>query len=317
VKQLLRCKNDNSSTKNNRRAPMVKIQALGYVVAESTDVSKWQAYGEQVLGMASAPAANGGLYLKMDEQEFRIAIVPGHHDRYYASGWDVDSERAFDHAVAELKTTGVEVVEATEPVRNERKAVKLVSFFDPSGNRHELRFGNTGKTAPFQSPIGVKGFKTGAQGAGHTVLPSLQFDASLKFFRETLGFGLSDIFNFKPAPEAPVMRIYFLHAASGRHHSLALAEMPSPSGCVHMMVEVNDKEDVDRAEKRREQHGVKLMATMGQHENDKMTSFYMMTPGNFALEYGWGGISVDPQTWKTTETKQVSIWGHDFSVGFR
>lgn len=296
---------------------MVKIQALGYVVAESTDVTKWQAYGEKVLGMAAAPAPNGGLYLKMDEQEFRIAVVPGHHDRYFASGWDVDSERAFDHAVAEIRKTGVEVVEATEQVRNERKAQKLVSFFDPSGNRHELRFGVAGRTAPFRSPVGVKGFKTGAQGMGHTVLPSLQFDASLKFFRETLGFGLSDIFNFKPAPEAPVMRIYFLHAASGRHHSLALAEMPNPAGCVHVMVEVNEKDEVDRAEKRREQHGVKLMATLGQHENDKMTSFYMMTPGNFALEYGWGGISVDPKTWQTTETKQVSIWGHDFSVGFR
>ena len=56
--------------------------------------------------------------------------------------------------------------------------------------------------------------------------------ASLKFFREVLGFGLSDVFNFKPAPDAPTMRIHFLHAASGRHHSLALAEMPHPAGCV-------------------------------------------------------------------------------------
>jgi 3,4-dihydroxy-9,10-secoandrosta-1,3,5(10)-triene-9,17-dione 4,5-dioxygenase len=296
---------------------MVKIQALGYVVAESTDVAKWKHYAHHVLGMGTSAAPNGGLYLKMDEREFRIAVVPGHADRYFASGWDVASERDFDTAVAHLKKNGTEVVEATDQVRTERNAQKLVTFPDPSGNRHELRFGDTGKTAPFKSPIGVKGFKTGAQGAGHTVLPSLQFDASLKFFREVLGFGLSDIFNFKPAPEAPVMRIYFLHAASGRHHSLALAEMPSPSGCVHLMVEVNDKADVDLAEQRREKHGVKLMATMGQHENDKMTSFYMMTPGNFALEYGWGGISVDPATWKTTETKQVSIWGHDFSVGFR
>ena len=296
---------------------MVKIQALGYVVAESTDVSKWKTYGEQVLGMSAAPAASGGLYLKMDEQEFRIAIIKGHADRYFASGWDVESERAFDDAVSALKQAGVEVVEATAQVKAERKARKLVSFTDPSGNRHELRFGSTGKAAPFKSPIGVKGFKTGAQGAGHTVLPSLQFDASLKFFRDVLGFGLSDIFNFKPAPEAPVMRIYFLHAASGRHHSLALAEMPHPAGCVHLMVEVQEKEDVDRAEQRREKAGAKLMATMGQHENDKMTSFYMMTPGNFAIEYGWGGISVDPATWKTTETQRVSIWGHDFSVGFR
>ncbi len=59
------------------------------------------------------------------------------------------------------------------------------------------------------------------------------------------------------------------------------------------------------------------MATRGQNENDKMTSFYMLTPGNFAMEYGWGGIEVNPATWPTTHTKQVSIWGHDFSVGFR
>ena len=167
------------------------------------------------------------------------------------------------------------------------------------------------------SPVGVAGFKTGAQGMGHTVLPSLNFDASLKFFTEALGFGISDIFNFQPGPDAPVIRIYFLHAGAGRHHSLALAEMPSPSGCVHIMVEVSEKDEVDRGELRREKAGAKLMATLGQHENDKMTSFYMLTPGQFALEYGWGGISVEPGVWETTHTKQVSIWGHDFSVGFR
>ena len=296
---------------------MAKIQSLGYVVAESTDLSKWKHYAEQVLGMSTSAAPDGGLYLKMDEHEFRILVVKGAADRYVASGWETANEQDFDAIVAAVKKSGVAVTEEGGELKASRQAKKLVSFTDPSGNRHELRFGVTGKTSPFKSPIGVKGFKTGWQGAGHTVLPSLQFDASLKFFRDVLGFGLSDVFNFKPAPEAPAMRIYFLHAHSGRHHSLALAEMPNPAGCVHMMVEVNDKADVDAAELRREKHGVKLMATMGQHENDKMTSFYMMTPGNFALEYGWGGISVDPQTWEATETQRVSIWGHDFSVGFR
>ncbi|HUR41639.1 MAG TPA: VOC family protein [Verrucomicrobiae bacterium] len=296
---------------------MVRIQALGYFVAESTDVSKWKSYAEQVLGAATSAAPNGGLYLKIDEREFRAHIVRGQQDRYGSSGWDVASERDFDHAVAALKQAGVAVVEASAQIKAERKAQKLAQFEDPSGNRHELRFGDTGQQSPFKSPIGVKGFKTAGQGMGHTVLPSLQFDASLKFFRDVLGFGLSDTMSLKFAPDAPPMRIYFLHAQGGRHHSLALAEMPNPSGCVHVMLEVNEKEEVDRAEKRQQQHGVKLMATMGQHENDKMTSFYMMTPGGFALEYGWGGIDVDPASWKTTEGKQVSIWGHDFSVGFR
>ena len=300
---------------------MVKIHALGYVVAESTDVARWRQFAEQVLGMSTSAAPRGGLYLKMDDNEFRIAVQAGHADRYFASGWDVDSERAFDHVVVALRKAGVEVVEASADLRADRQAQKLVSFSDPSGNRHELRYGNTGKKAPFKSPVGVTGFKTTEGGvdlgAGHTVLPSLQFDASLKFFRDVLGFGLSDVFNFKPAPEAPAMRIYFLHTPNGRHHSLALAEMPNPAGCVHMMVEVLDKDEVERGLKRQEQHGVKLMATLGQHENDKMTSFYMMTPGNFAIEYGWGGLVLDPKTHQTTETQRVSIWGHDFSVGFR
>jgi len=84
-----------------------------------------------------------------------------------------------------------------------------------------------------------------------------------------------------------------------------------------MMLEVDSLTDVGQAYDRVQKQGIKMMATLGEHENDRMTSFYVMTPGNFALEYGWGGIEVDPATWQTTQTKQVSIWGHDFSVGFR
>lgn len=293
------------------------IQALSYVVAESTDVSAWKSYGEQVLGAATSPAPDGGLYLKLDERRLRLAVVKGSENRYQASGWECANASDFAAAVAAIEKAGVKTEPASAAVVAARCVKELVTFTDPSGNRHELSHGYTGGESPFVSPVGVKAFVTGAQGMGHTVLPSLNFDASLKFFTEALGFGISDIFNFQPGPDAPVIRIYFLHAGAGRHHSLALAEMPSPSGCVHIMVEVSEKDEVDRGELRREKAGAKLMATLGQHENDKMTSFYMLTPGNFALEYGWGGISVEPGVWETTYTKQVSIWGHDFSVGFR
>ena len=296
---------------------MVKIQSLAYFVAQSTDVSKWKQYGEQILGTSSSAAPEGGLYLKMDEREFRVAIVQGAEDRYFASGWEVADKAAFDAAVAAIGKAGVKTEAGNDALKAARRVTDIVSFSDPAGNRHELSYGHRGASSKFASPIGVGGFKTGKQGVGHTVLPALPFDPTLAFFKDTLGFGLSDIFNFKPAPEAPNMRIYFMHAASGRHHSLALAEMPMPSGCVHVMMEVNSMTDVGLAYDRREKAGIKMMATLGQHENDKMTSFYMMTPGNFAIEYGWGGIDVDPATWQTTETKQVSIWGHDFSVGFR
>ncbi len=296
---------------------MAKIQALAYVVAESSDLSKWQHYGEQMLGMMTGPAPDGGLYLKMDERHGRILVIKGTADRYFASGWELPDEAAFKDAVATLKKAGVAVADGSESERKLRCMNGLAVFNDPAGNRHELCWGYNGGESPFKSPIGVSGFLTGKYGLGHTVLPALPFDETLKLFRDVLGFGLSDVFNFKPAPDAPVMRIYFLHAGSGRHHSLALAEMPNPAGCVHMMVEVNSMTEVGKAHDRMQQQGVKLMATLGQHENDHMTSFYMMTPGNFALEYGWGGLIVNPASHQTTEMKQVSIWGHDFSVGFR
>jgi 3,4-dihydroxy-9,10-secoandrosta-1,3,5(10)-triene-9,17-dione 4,5-dioxygenase len=296
---------------------MMRIQALSYIVAETTDISRWKDFGENVVGAPTAPAGDGGLLLKLDERAYRIAVQPGKEDRYFASGWEAVNEQAFRDTVAALEKAGGKPEAGSEALRKARNFRELVSFTDPSGNRHELVWGYTGPTAPFISPIGVSGFKTGIYGMGHTVLPALNFDATLDFFRNVFGFGLSDVFNFQPGPDAPRMRIYFLHAASGRHHSLALAEMPAPSGCVHMMLEVNSMTEVGLANDRMLKKNIKNMATLGQHENDRMTSFYMLTPGNFAMEYGWGGLIVDPSTHKTTETQQVSIWGHDFSVGFR
>jgi catechol 2,3-dioxygenase-like lactoylglutathione lyase family enzyme len=43
------------------------------------------------------------------------------------------------------------------------------------------------------------------------VLPAPNFDATLAFAKDVLGFELSDIFNFRPDPSKPPMRIHFLH----------------------------------------------------------------------------------------------------------
>ena len=295
---------------------MAQIQSLAYVVAQSTDIEQWRSYGEQVLGMATAPAPGDGLYLKMDERAFRFLILPGDEDRYLASGWEVADQAAFDAVRQALEAAGVTPEAAEDGVKASRQVSDMLVFTDASGNRHEVSWGPTGETAPFVSPIGVPGFKTGPYGLGHTVLPALEFDATETLFLESLGFGLSDEFKFQPAPDAPEMRMHFMHC-NGRHHSLALGEMPHAAGCIHVMVEVDSMTEVGKAYDRMEEHGVKLMATLGQHENDHMTSFYMNTPSNFAIEYGWGGKIVDPETHETTHGEQVSIWGHDFSVGFK
>ena len=52
--------------------------------------------------------------------------------------------------------------------------------------------------------------------------------------------------------------------------------------------------------------------TLGRHTNDFMTSFYARTPNDFMIEYGWGGRSIDPETWQPVEMAYgPSLWGHD------
>ena len=91
----------------------------------------------------------------------------------------------------------------------------------------------------------------------------------------------------------------------------------TPSGIVHLMIEVENSDDVglclDRALRRK----VPMSATLGRHVNDQMLSFYMKTPGGFDIEFGCEGRRSRTTTGSRGRAPAVSLWGHDFSVGFK
>src|SRR3546814_16384860 len=90
---------------------MLKIEALAYIVVESADPARWQTFAEQMLGM-QAVAQGSGLFLQMDERDFRISVVKGESDRYLASGWLLHDRPAFDATVgigrASCRASGVQ-----------------------------------------------------------------------------------------------------------------------------------------------------------------------------------------------------------------
>jgi 3,4-dihydroxy-9,10-secoandrosta-1,3,5(10)-triene-9,17-dione 4,5-dioxygenase len=298
---------------------MIDVRALGYVVVQSAEVDTWRGYAENVLGMQAQDATDGALYVKMDERDFRYLIVPGEADRYFASGWELADAAAFDDAIRRLERAGVEPIRASAQEAALRRVQAMVWCTDPSGNRHEFFWGVRADFRRFVSPLGVPGFVTGAMGLGHAVLPAPQFDATDTFLRDVLGFELSDIFRvrFTDDPAEPEKRIHFLHCRNARHHSLAIMDLAVPSGCIHVMAEVDSMDEVGRALDRVAAHNVKLSATLGRHCNDHMVSFYMKTPSGFDMEYGYGGLTVDWTQHNVYEATRVSLWGHDFSVGFR
>lgn len=291
------------------------IRALAYVVIDAVDPAQWRSFGSDVVGLQPVALPDGGVGLRMDERACRLFVQPAEADRYAASGWEVADKAAFAAALRALAQAGVEVTVATPAQARARFATEMAWFTDPAGNRHELIWGHRSDFARFASPAGVPRFVTGALGLGHTVLPAPAFDRTLAFMSEVMGFASADILTHH-GPDGGAQRIHFLHCNNGRHHSLALFEGAVPAGCVHLMVEVESMDEVGRAMDRVRQAEVPLMATLGRHVNDAVTSFYFRSPAGFAIEFGYGGRVIDWATHTVFESTAVSLWGHDFSLGF-
>lgn len=293
----------------------MQVAALSYSVIGSLDPGEWESFGTSVAGF-SASMLPGGLALRMDERAGRIFVERAAQNGYLASGWEVRSDAQFAEAVSRLDALGVTYFRGTAAEIALRHVVDMVWFLDPDGNRHEIANGFVTGFERFVSPQGTR-FVTGDLGFGHAVLPAPRIALTRQFLADTLGLGLSDFMFHRPlGPDGPCMRIDFLHCGNGRHHSLALFEGEVPSGCVHLMVEVPDIDEVGYAYDRSLQAGARLMATLGKHTNDRMVSFYVATPGGFALEYGFGGKVLDWNNHTAFECTSTSLWGHDFSIGF-
>ena len=58
--------------------------------------------------------------------------------------------------------------------------------------------------------------------------------------------------------------------------------------------------------------GFPVSATLGQHTNDHVYSFYMICPMGFRIEFGFGGRVVeDSTTWQVVQYDAPSSWGHE------
>ena len=296
------------------------VKALGYVVIETTQTEKWDEFLTQVAGVMRAPdAADGAALYRIDDRPFRFRLEPSTREWFKAAGYEVADRAALDALAARITAAGRPVEWLSDADASGRGVEALFRTSDPADNGLEFYCGDSVSAEPFVSPLGISHFVTGEMGMGHAVFSAPNFDETIAFHRDVVGFHETDMPRFffgGGGPDDPGMGFAFMHAANGRHHSLALGEMPeSPNGAVHIMLEVKELADVGRAYDRalKSKGAIPISATLGQHVNDKMISFYVQTPGGFDLEYGWNGLVIDPQTWVPTTSMSVSAWGHKWA----
>jgi 3,4-dihydroxy-9,10-secoandrosta-1,3,5(10)-triene-9,17-dione 4,5-dioxygenase len=295
------------------------IRSLGYLRVEATDVDAWRAFGVKVLGMVEGRGPDpSALYLRMDDLPARIVVTPGERDRLAASGWEVADPAAFARLLVALEEAGVAAKTAGGGELADRRVAQMVSVDDPSGNRLEFFCGAALDTRPAIGAYGTR-FVTGDQGMGHVVLPAFDDAAALRFWIDVLGFRLRDSMRLVPEhvglpPTDRPLWMRFL-GCGPRHHSVALAPIPAPSGMIHLMTETATIDDVGLAMDRCARNKAPMISTLGRHANDHMISFYVRTPSGFDIEYGTGGRTVDDATWVARQTTAHSVWGHRFAAG--
>jgi len=279
------------------------VQALGYVGIRAKGLDDWAAYGTRLLGLQRIDKSRSTLAFRMDDRKQRIIVDADGGDGIGFFGWEVADAAALDALAARLEQNGVTVARGSAALADERRVKELIVFNDPVGNRLEAVYGAETTSDPFLPGRSISGFRTGPLGLGHVVLHVENVEAVLAFYRDILGFRLSD-FYFHP------FTAFFLHV-NPRHHSLAFVQT-GKNAVHHMMMELFSFDDVGQGYDLATAEEGRLATTLGRHTSDFLTSFYTWTPSDFMVEYGWGGRSIDPTAWQAFERKEgPSMWGHE------
>ena len=278
------------------------IQALGYLGIGTDRLDDWTHFAANWLGMQPVDRGAGVRAFRMDDRKQRLVVDRSLPEGQRNFGWEVADAAALDALAARLEGAGVPVQREPAALADQRFVSGLISFADPSGNRLEAFHGAQVADEAFRPGRSISGFRTGPLGMGHVVLTVTSLAASLPFYCDLLGFRISDYIR------API-NAYFLHA-NPRHHSVALFEAPHV-GMHHLMVELFSFDDVGQGYDIALGEKDRIVATLGRHPNDLVTSFYVHTPSDILVEYGWGGREVDDTTWQPVEMNSVaSFWGH-------
>ena len=281
----------------------MELEALGYIGVNSSRLDEWSQFATRLLGMQAVETARAGLAFRMDDRKQRLVVDRDDRDGLAFLGWEVANREKLDHLGQRLEAAGTRVTRGSAALADQRKVTEMICFSDPLGNAVEVFWKPEIAVDSFVPGRPISGFRTGPLGMGHAVIHVPEIEALIPFYRDILGFRVSD-YGLTPYP------VYFFHL-NERHHSFAMVGS-GRRGLHHFMVEMTSLDDVGQGYDLALLDPDRVAYTLGRHTNDYMTSFYAHSPSHFFVEYGWAGRSIDPQTWTPHETTDgPSFWGHE------
>jgi 2,3-dihydroxyethylbenzene 1,2-dioxygenase len=283
----------------------VNVTELGYIGIGARDVESWHTMLTEIYGLESADE-NGILRFRIDNWNSRIVLYPDSCEDLLFAGFRVagPDELLAMRNVLEQQNIPYEV--ATSAEADQRRVLEYLRLRDPSGVPLEIFHGpQVDRHRPFRPGRGMHGkFRSGDGGLGHLLIKSHDNDASYRFYRDVMGMrGGREI---RTRVGEHMIEGTFMHCNS-REHTVVFG-VPTEKHIGHLMLEVDNIDDVGLALDLVRQREIPIVADLGRHANDESISFYASTPSGWALEYGFGGSASRHQS----EYNINEVWGHKF-----
>lgn len=284
---------------------MVQVTELGYIGLGVSDLAAWKTFARDIVGLEVVNGARDDVcHLRMDYWARRITLHADGSDDVRYLGLRVAGGAEFRAMQAQLSAADIAFEIGSESEAAERCVLELLKTNDPDGLPIEIFHGPLVRYArPFHPGRGMHGrFVTETGGAGHCLVRQRD-EVAAEAFYHALGMRGGIEYKIQIGPHLLTPR--FMHCGA-RDHTVAFGIGPQEKRLNHLMLEVDNLDDVGLTHELVRAAGIPVHITLGKHSNDHMYSFYFRTPSGWMLEYGWGGRPATHQS----EYYDQDMYGH-------
>lgn len=286
---------------------MVQVTELSYMGIGVKNPDEWKNFATRIIGMElTEDGERDRCYLRMDYWHHRIVMHTDDSDDLMYLGFRVAGPEEFRAMQTQLSAAGIRFRVGSDEEAVERHVLEVLKLDDPAGNPLEIFHGPEIRySRPFHPGRGMHGrFKTGAGGIGHCIIREPDVAAAIRFYT---ALGMRGGVEYKlPIGKQTALPV-FMHC-NERDHSVAFGIGGLKKRINHLMIEVDNLDDVGLTHDLARAHNLPIMITPGKHSNDHMFSFYVGNPSGWMWEYGWGARPATHQS----EYYVEDMYGHQF-----
>lgn len=283
----------------------ISVTELGYIGLGVKDLAAWKTFAKDFLAFEIVDEGESDrCHLRMDYQHHRFTLHADGTDDLAYLGFRVAGPNEFVAMQAQLKQADIKFRVGSLEEAEERRVLEVLKLADPDGNPVEIFHGPLIKfSRPFHPGRGMHGrFVTGTGGLGHCIIRQRDSDAGTRFYE---ALGMRGGVEYKIGNGARALQIRFMHC-NERDHTVAWGVGSPDKRLNHVMIEVDNLDDVGLTHELVRKAKVPVAIQMGKHSNDHMYSFYFRNPSGWNFEVGCGARAATHQSEYYTE----DFFGH-------